>query len=72
MNTNETQIPPAPAAGSEPSPSAVQLVRDWLWLSPARETAGSPWTDQYVRDAARMVEVALAKHPHPNQSGVGQ
>lgn len=46
-----------------PSRQSVQLVRDWLWLSPMRETVGSPWTGDYIRDAARMVDATLATSP---------
>lgn len=61
------------AAGSQhatgsaaPSPATIRFVEQWLWYGDGRETVGLPWTDDYVRDAARMVEEAVLFILSPN------
>lgn len=50
----------AGAPGSAaPSPATIRFVEQWLWNGDGRETVGLPWTDDYVRDAARMIEDEL-------------
>ena len=34
---------------------AMQFVDKWLWETGDRETAGQPWPDAHIRDAARML-----------------
>jgi hypothetical protein len=51
-----------------PSPATVRFVEQWLWDGDGRETVGLPWTDDYVRDAARMIEFVVIHRP-PNAQG---
>lgn len=48
-----------------PSPATIRFVEQWLWNGDGRETVGLPWTDDYVRDAARMIEFVVI-HRSPN------
>lgn len=73
MKNTPTQSALAASAGSAvPSHATVQFVEQWLWEGDGRETVGLPWTDNYVRDAARMIEAALAKSPNDPASAAGQ
>ncbi len=53
------------ATGSaRPSAATVRFVEQWLWSSEYRETRGQPWTGDYIRDTARMIEDAIAQSPN--------
>jgi len=71
MNTPTTQTPvAAPTGSAPPSRGALQIVQAFLWISHDRETVGSPWPDEYIRDAARMVDLALlAESSNTDRSG---
>lgn len=53
MSTKRKEETGRADGATTPSRKSVQLVRDWLWLSPTRETDGLPWDGKYIRDAAR-------------------
>lgn len=65
-NRKPTQQPPFVGASSSARPhaSTVRFVEKWLFESEFRETDGCPWTGDYVRDAARMIEDAIARSPN--------
>lgn len=70
MSTTNDKTPIAAQAGVErPSTATIQAVNDWLWLSPQRETVGLSWSREHVRDAARMIEAALARSQNTQPSG---
>lgn len=56
---SNSEKPQAGAGSARPSTATVRFVEQWLWDSSFRETAGSAWTGDYVRDAARMIEDAM-------------
>lgn len=74
MSAANSQPPtPAPLAAlpgsAMPSPATVRFVEQWLWKGAGRETAGLPWPDEYVRDAARMLEFVVIHRP-PNATAL--
>ena len=76
MSAPNSKTPsPAPLAArpgsAGPNPETIRFVEKWLWESDTRQTVGQPWTDDYVRDAARMVEEAVLFLLSPN-SGISE
>lgn len=64
-DSNENPRPAfAQAAGYVPTAPAIGFVRRWLWESESAETAGMPWTREYVHDAARMLDAYMREHNH--------
>ena len=67
-----SEAPLAARPGSAgPNPETIRFVEKWLWESDTRQTVGQSWTDDYVRDAARMIEDALLVLS-PNAAGERQ
>jgi hypothetical protein len=57
------RAPNASASSAGPSTATIQFVEEWLWDGDGRETIGGPWSAEYVRDAARMIEFMLIHRP---------